>query len=82
VVAVHSGVGPGNFNVGVRVTNTVLEFLYTMQQWEYFYPSYLPIVLGSTSTSYNKNAINPYPSLFENNVESTNQSPYPVLYNK
>jgi glutamyl endopeptidase len=73
VVAIHSGGDEIDYNVGVRVTNDVFDFLFTMQQWVYN-PVFLPMILksdddwwhgemadGDNSNPKGKTTTNPYP---------------------
>ncbi len=77
VVAIHSGSGGIDHNVGVRVTNDVFDFLFAMQQWVY-HPVYLPIIIkGSGSSQQSIITVNPYPAPMENNTP-LQPLPYPA----
>jgi V8-like Glu-specific endopeptidase len=78
-VAIHSGgVLSGEYNVGVRVTNEVFDFLYVMQQYLY-QPIYLPIVLRNETTQGNMAIGNPYPPP-DRIPGSTSHDPYPAPF--
>jgi V8-like Glu-specific endopeptidase len=77
-VAIHTG---GNdlgedYNIGVRITDQVFDFLYVMQQYIY-QPIYMPIVLRNETTQGNMAIGNPYPPPIRI-PGSTSHNPYPA----
>lgn len=78
VVAIHSGSGGVDHNVGVRVTNDVFDFLFAMQQWVYYYPVFLPVIFNNGGSSQmSMPPANPYPAPDQADILTTSV-PYPL----